>query len=252
VKKVSGTEGLPPSSAESSSIDARPDARPVEHDVGAELVGFCRAATRELKLMGAAVTLMTTTGSEAIAAFSDDSVRQIEEIQFSLGEGPARDAFALGRPILTRDMGTAFSTWPGYAPEVCRAGVGAAFAFPLQLGAVRFGVLTLYDSKARALSSEEISACLIFVEVVNETLMDGAGDAGNLTPPSLAGAVSSRAEVYQAQGMVMVDLGVSLADALARMRAYAFSTGQTLNGLAVDIVEGRTRLRSADDPGREP
>ena len=53
--------------------------------------------------------------------------------------------------------------------------------------------------------------------------MDGAAEPGTLTPSSLAGAVSSRAEVYQAQGMVMVDLDVSLVDALARMRAHAFS-----------------------------
>ena len=133
MKKDSGFEGLPPSPTEQSAMGAGP----VGHDVGAELVKLCRAASREPTLLGAAVTLMTSTGSEAIATASDDAVRQIEEIQFSLGEGPARDAFERGRPILTRDMGMAFSTWPGYAPEACRAGVGAAFAFPLQLGAVR-------------------------------------------------------------------------------------------------------------------
>jgi hypothetical protein len=38
--------------------------------------------------------------------------------------------------------------------------------------------------------------------------------------------------------MVMVDLGVDLAEALARMRAHAFSHGIALIDLARDIING--------------
>ena len=49
-------------------------------------------------------------------------------------------------------------------------------------------------------------------------------------------------EVYQAQGMVMVDLGVSLAEALVRLRAHAFVEGRPVGDVARDIVAGRLRL----------
>ncbi len=49
----------------------------------------------------------------------------------------------------------------------------------------------------------------------------------------------NRTEVHQAQGMVMVFLGLSLAEALVLMRARAFATGRSLTELARDVVFGR-------------
>jgi hypothetical protein len=48
----------------------------------------------------------------------------------------------------------------------------------------------------------------------------------------------NRAEVHQAQGMVMVVLGVSLAEALLLMRARAFALGRPLADLAGDVLSG--------------
>ena len=48
-----------------------------------------------------------------------------------------------------------------------------------------------------------------------------------------------RFEVLQAQGMAMVQLGVSLGDALARMRAYAFAQDLSLSRVARDVVTRR-------------
>jgi AmiR/NasT family two-component response regulator len=49
-------------------------------------------------------------------------------------------------------------------------------------------------------------------------------------------------EVYQAQGMVMVDLGVGLDEALVRLRGHAFVEGRPVAAVARDIVAGRLRL----------
>ncbi len=59
--------------------------------------------------------------------------------------------------------------------------------------------------------------------------------------------LDGHAHVYQAQGMVMVQLGVALPEALARMRAHAYAHDVTLVELATEIVEGRTRLMRGDD-----
>jgi AmiR/NasT family two-component response regulator len=53
---------------------------------------------------------------------------------------------------------------------------------------------------------------------------------------------SSRAELFQAQGMVMVQLKVSLAEAMARMRAYAYANERRLGDVALDIVARRLRF----------
>lgn len=206
---------------------------------------MCRTAARELHLLGAAVSLMSRAGSEAVAAVSDRETRSLEALQFDLGEGPGREAFATGRPVLVSDMEGAFAQWPAYAAAAGRAGVGAAYAFPLQVGAVRFGVITFYAAPPAALDADGLNACVGFVEAATAALVDGHR-------PAIPGVLRFRTEVYQAQGMVMVDLGIDLAGALARMRAHAFATGMDLDQLARDIIGRRTRLERGDERDPDP
>lgn len=42
--------------------------------------------------------------------------------------------------------------------------------------------------------------------------------------------------------MVMVDLGVSLAEAMARLRGYAYSEGRLLSDVARDVLAGILQL----------
>jgi hypothetical protein len=56
-----------------------------------------------------------------------------------------------------------------------------------------------------------------------------------------------RAEVHQAAGMASVQLGVTVIDALARLRAYAFVHDRALADVAADIVARRLRF-SPDEP----
>src|SRR5690606_12387061 len=132
-------------------------------------------ATAELDLLGAVVAVGTAGGSQAAAGASDAASRDLEEIQLMVGEGPGRDAFVAGHPILVPDLTSAFVRWPGYVPEALRAGIGAVFAFPLQLGAVRFGVLTCYADRVRTLTPDETTQGLVFAELATELLLESSG-----------------------------------------------------------------------------
>jgi len=48
--------------------------------------------------------------------------------------------------------------------------------------------------------------------------------------------------VHQAQGMVMVMLGVDCVEALVRLRAYAFAEERRLSEVVQDILTRRLRL----------
>ncbi len=222
----------------------------VDDDLGAGLDRLCLAATSELRLAGAAVTLMTRGGFQAVAGASDGKSQDLEEMQFSLGEGPSCDAFGSGRPVLVPDLEPAFVRWPGYVPASLRAGVCAAYTFPLQLGAMRFGVITFYADQPSSLGAPELTLCMIFAELATELLLDksaagsiastiAATDAGR---SGLGNALNFRTEIYQAQGMVMVALEVTLVEALARMRAHAFSRGLDLNEVALGIINGSIKI----------
>ena len=93
------------------------------------------------------------------------------------------------------------------------------------------------------LTDDELAQCLAFASLATELLIDGPGSTVNgHLDPDLLNALKLRTEVYQAQGMVTVQLDITLGAALARMRARAFALGVELGQLSADIVAGRTRF----------
>jgi ANTAR domain len=74
----------------------------------------------------------------------------------------------------------------------------------------------------------------------------GGGGGPNGQAPEL---VLHRAEIDQATGMVMVQLGVTAAEAFARLRAYSYARDRRLADVASDIVARRLRLHPDPPPG---
>ena len=207
---------------------------------------LCSALTRSLPATGVGVSLLTedNRGGGTVAASSAAS-RRLEELQFSLGEGPCIDAYTSRRPVLEPDLTThGMHRWPGYARAACEHGVQAVFAFPLQVGASRAGALDVYRSEPGSLTPDGLTQAVTFAEVAMGLLVDGqdgAEDGRTLT--DLDDALAYRLEVYQAQGMVMVDLGVTIDAAMARLRGHAYAEGRPVSDVARDIVAGKLRLK---------
>lgn len=219
-------------------------------DQGDGLTGWlqrlCAAAVRALPASGAGVSVVDRHGVTEFAAASDPESEYLEELQFTLGEGPCVDALAGRRPVLEPDVRAgAMARWPMYAPAVLERGVQAVFAFPLQVGAARLGVLDIYRRHPTGLDSGALALALTFADVTVSSLIDAQGgvDVGG-RQDALDEMMSYRTELYQAQGMVMVDLGVSVDEAMVRLRAYAFSHERRLSEVARDVVAGRLRLES--------
>ena len=88
-----------------------------------------------------------------------------------------------------------------------------------------------------------VQTALVFADLATELLIDSA--YSQLTKgldPGLRSALDTHGHIYQAQGMVMVDLGVGLPEALARMRAHAYATDQALGSVASQIISGEAVL----------
>jgi hypothetical protein len=184
---------------------------------------------------------MAEDGVRGVAAVSEPACEPLEELQFTLGEGPCLDAFAGRSPVLVPDLSDgAMRRWPGYAPALHDRGVRAVFAFPLQIGAARIGALDVFRDEPGSLTDGEFRDALTFADVAVTTLLDGQEQA----PPGAAAdgldeVMEQRAELFQAQGMVSVQLGISLTDAMARLRAYAYAQDRPLGEVARDVVARR-------------
>ncbi|MEO6470897.1 MAG: GAF and ANTAR domain-containing protein [Aeromicrobium sp.] len=209
---------------------------------------LCRAAVHNLDVLGVTVSLMSDAGSAGVVAGSDEHSFGLDELQFTFGEGPSHDAFAFRRPVLTADLQSREGDkWPGYSSVAQDGGVHAVFAFPLHIGAAAFGVLTVYVDRPGPLDYQQLTMALTFAEIATEVLLDddSTTEDGKLHL-GVETVLNYRAEIYQAQGAVMVDLGVSLAEALVRMRAHAFANNQSLADLAGDIMTGHVVLGIED------
>ncbi len=184
---------------------------------------------------------------------SAPAAEELEELQFTLGQGPCVDAAAGRGPVLVPDVtwAAAQRRWPAFAPAAAGRGVRGLFAFPVALGAALIGVLGVYRLQAGPLSPEEVADGLVLADAVLVLALDERGGIAP-GPGGLADATLStrHAQVHQATGMVAAQLGVSMSDALAALRAHAYTRGRRVTDLAADVVARRVRLdRSA--PGKE-
>jgi GAF domain/ANTAR domain len=229
------------------------DADPGLDGLAADLQRVCRAARDALRLRGAAVHLMGTRDGAEVAAASDPPSRALAELLFTANEGPALVAFRTQRPALAPRIESRLDRWPGFASLALAEGVHGVFAFPLQEGAVSFGVLELYAGRQRSLDAEGSATAAAFARSATDVILDGRTmtATGDLDSGLVASFVD-RARIYQAQGMVMVDLGIPLAEALTRMRARAFATERTLLQVADDVLAGRLHAGAWRDGDASP
>jgi hypothetical protein len=204
---------------------------------------LCAACVEVLLVDGAGITLMGDRQAGPVCV-SNARMAVLEDLQFMIGEGPCQDAFRSGLPVhAPRLDDAATSRWPSFAALANRSGIGAVFAYPMASHGSRVGVLTLYQDHGGGLTDAQQSDALAVVEVLTEAVLSMQDDAAPGTlGVGLEEAVAHRAEVHQATGMVAVQLQVSVADALLRIRAHAFTAGRPVVGVAADVVSGRLRL----------
>jgi hypothetical protein len=206
-------------------------------DLPAALVRLC---ARTVPVSGVALALMTEGGPVGTVAVTDGTALQLEELQFSLGEGPCVDASRTGRPVLQPDLArTARTRWPAFAAGAEAAGLVAVFAFPLRVGAIRLGVLDLYRTTVGVLTDSELADALSFTDAATALLLHlQAQAAGWDLPAASLTLFDDRAEVHQATGIVSVQCAVSLHEALLLLRARAYADQCPIGELALDVLNG--------------
>lgn len=208
---------------------------------GGRLCGVCADFTG---MTGAGIMLMSGDVPQGSGGASNDVSAQIEELQFTLGEGPCVDAFRLDKPVLEPDLADpAEPRWLAFTGAAVGAGVRAVFGFPLHVGALRFGALNLYRDEPGTIDDERYGDALVMADVAAEVLllMQSNAPPGALAA-ELATEANLRSVVHQAAGMMSAQLDTSVARALIRLRAHAFSHDRRLLEVAKDVVDRRLRF----------
>ena len=206
----------------------------------AAMVGDCGVGLSVISDLGLGEPLYTT----------DSATEQVMELQVTLGEGPATVVLMEGRPVLVPDLANnaCLRRWPAFAPAAVVAGTSAIFAFPLVLGAIAVGALEIHRGQVGSLSPAELVDALLFADAATARVLDRLAGDGEVDAATVTDGLEYRwAQVHQATGIVSVQLGTTLIEALLRLRAHAFLTGRRLSLVAHDVLTGELRLASATD-----
>ena len=205
---------------------------------------LCAVAADVLGVSGAGVMLMSGETARGSLCSTNDVSRLIEDLQYTLGEGPCVDAYKLGQVVAEPDLAEPDAPrWLAFSAKALGAGARAVFGFPLQVGAARLGALNLYQDQPGRLSDDQHADALVMADVVARWVIHAQADS---PPDALASAIESGSEFYlvvhNAAGAVSVQLGVSITEAMIRLRAYAFTHDRLVLDVAKDVVSRKLRF----------
>ena len=180
---------------------------------------------------------------------SDAVLRHWGDLQQSLAQGPGADVLATGTPVLVHDLRLGPSPWPVLqAAGPADLPVRSLAVLPLVAAdrARVVGTLSVARDAADPFTGVQVglltALAALLAAVVAHRLDDGTllADDDQLT----GGGGGPGDEVAVVVGMLTERLGTGTDEALARLRAHAFSSGRTIHEVARAVVAGEVDLAS--------
>lgn len=194
---------------------------------------------------GAGLTLMET-GRADVVVKSAEFVRQIEEIQYGLGQGPCISAATEGRTMRSGSLG-GDPRWPRFGPRAGRLGVHSVLALPLQTPGGVVGAMNVYAHARDAFDEHaeevgEVFSVPAAISVVNAQLLDQS----ERVTAQLNAALTTRPVIDQAIGILRSRSGDTAEEAFDTLRQLSQRQHTKLSELAARIVDeavARARAR---------
>ena len=193
---------------------------------------------------GAGLTLLQDDRSDTVVT-TTDFVRQVDDIQYRLGEGPCISAAEQAQTVLSGSLG-ADPRWPRFGGSVARLGVHSALSLPLVTPDGVVGAINVYAHAKHAFDSHaarvgELFAVPAAIAVQNAQVLDQT----RRLALQLEHAVQTRGTLERAVGIIISRTGATPDEALARLRRLSQTEHRKLNAIADSIVEEAGRRARA-------
>lgn len=186
------------------------------------------------------VTLMDRDRAHSVA-FTGNLAAHLDERQYDKGFGPCMDAALTGENIDIRNTADE-RTYPDFARQARRAGVTNSLSVGMPIPQRTVGALNLYgthdrdfDDDAHALASAFASYAA--VALANAALYSNTADLAR----QLNTAMTSRAVIEQAKGMIMAQRNCSADEAFALLAQASQNANRKLRDIAQQLVDRRGR-----------
>ncbi len=185
---------------------------------------------------GAGLTL-SEMGRPDIIVKTADFVREIDDIQYSLGQGPCISAAATGTAMRSGSL-SGDPRWPRFGPRAGRLGVHSVLSLPLQTPSGVVGAMNIYAHAKHAFDSrgEELGqmfAVPAAIAVHNAQILDQTGRLAR----KLQAALVNRPVIDQAIGILRSRSGGTAEEAFERIRSMSQAQHVKVTTVAQTLVD---------------
>ena len=193
---------------------------------------------------GAGLTLIDPDRGDTIVK-SAPFVEQIDAIQYRLGEGPCISAAAAGQVMRSGSLGSD-ARWVGFGSRAARLGVHSVLSLPLTTPHGVLGAMNVYAHAKDAFDEHAEHLGQLFARSAANVVRNAQILAHTQRfATTLEAALTSRAVIDQAIGIVMTRTGSTAEQAFDRIRTLSRHEQTTLAAVAARIVnEAVARARS--------
>ena len=193
---------------------------------------------------GAGLTLLQGERRNTVVA-SAEFVVAVDNIQYSLGEGPCITAAVRKQTVRSGSLG-GDAQWPRFGPRVGRLGVHSVLSLPLQTADGVLGAMNVYARAKdafddRAVTLGELFAVPAAVSVQNAQALSDA----LVLSEQLQKALTNRKVIDHAIGIVVSRSGCTSAEAFSKLREMSQRDHKKLADVAQAIFDDAKRRAQA-------
>lgn len=213
-----------------------------EFDVVDFLQTLTARTSQLVEAVSAGLLLADHEGHLQFMAASDERVESLELFQVLTDEGPCRDCYHQGIPLINGDLSRAWRRWPRFAPRAVEAGFGSVHAFPLRLRQNVIGALGLFGSAHLEIGEGDARIVQALADIATIGLLqERTIHRGEILTEQLQGALNSRITIEQAKGVISQIYGVSVDEAFDLLRRYCrkhhLQLAQAARAIATDPAQ---------------
>jgi GAF domain-containing protein len=193
---------------------------------------------------GAGLTLLEAGHADTIVA-SAAFVAEVDAIQYSIEEGPCITAAQEARTVRSGKLDSD-DQWPKFGPRVGGLGVHSVLSLPLVTPAGVVGAMNVYAHKPNAFDLHAAQIGELFsvpaaIAVQNAQVLAQTKRLAQ----QLQSALTSRAVIDQALGILMSRVGSTAEEAFARLRERSQADNVKLRDVAQRVVDEAVRRARA-------
>jgi len=205
-------------------------------DVLDQLVGYC---VELLAADAAGLLLVDSRGTLRVVAASSEDANLMELLQLEADEGPCMECFGSGLPVSVTDLGDTTSRWPRFVAAVAQRGAfRSVHALPLRLRGETIGAMNLFHRQPGPLPEADLALGQALADVATiGILSERSIRRGEVLSEQLQTALTSRAIIEQAKGVLAQHGDLSMHAAFDRLRSYARNRNKRLSEVARQVVE---------------